>query len=296
MKKQLFAIGIALLVAGCARQPEYEYKFTLNGETHLTFNFTNVKTPKTFNFFYNQSFPLDQFKKTFRVESDTTFEYTLSLNHPAEAICYYDNMEFNIFLVQDEPLTVNLDLANSDVSFEGFTKQICDHLTNNPTWLSEDFENDESCFAKIDSRYADKQKSLDSAYSAGLLPKWFRDYQTENLSFNQVVLKQSYAQFGLNNIDILRKNEPIRESKYYWTKMRLPLAISIVPLESSVTLFTLPPLKTSRVPRPSTVTDATLPSLTAMPASLVSNLTSPPFSIIFSRMLLTIPGSISVPR
>ena len=216
MKKQLFAIGIALLVAGCARQPEYECKFTLNGETHLTFNFTNVKTPQTFYFLYNQSFPLDQFKKTFRVESDTTIEYTLSLNHPAEAPCWCDSIEFIMFLIQNETLTVNIDLANSNVTFEGFTKQICEHLTNNPTILAEDFENDESYFAKIDSAYADKQKSLDSAYSVGLLPQWFRDYQTENLSFHKVFLKQGCAYDDLNKMDILRKCEPIRESKYYW--------------------------------------------------------------------------------
>ena len=81
--------------------------------------------------------------------------------------------------------------------------------------MFEDFENDESCFAKLDSRYADKQKSLDSAYTAGLLPKWFRDLQTENLSFHKVLLKQDYAK-NLNKIDILRKNEPIRECQYYW--------------------------------------------------------------------------------
>ena len=84
MKKQLFAIGMALLVAGCAKQPDYECKFTLNGETHLTFNFTNVDTPKSFAFFYNQSFPGGQHQYIFSVEHDTTIEYTLQLNHPAE--------------------------------------------------------------------------------------------------------------------------------------------------------------------------------------------------------------------
>lgn len=215
MKKQLFAIGMALLVAGCARQPEYECKFTLNGETHLTFNFTNVDKPKSFSFFYNQSFPTNQHRRIFSVESDTTIEYTLPLNHPTEAPCWCDNFDFIMFLVQNETLTVNIDLANSTVSFDGFTEQICNYLTNNPTWLFEDFENDESCFAKLDSRYADKQKSLDSAYTAGLLPKWFRDLQTENLSFHKVFLKQDYAK-NLNKIDILRKNEPIRECQYYW--------------------------------------------------------------------------------
>ena len=213
--KQLFAIGIALLVAGCARQPEYECKFTLNGETNLIFNFTNVNTPKSFSFFYNQSFPTNQHRRIFSVESDTTIEYTLPLNHPTEAPCWCDNFDFIMFLVQNETLTVNIDLANSTVSFDGFTEQICNYLTNNPTWLFEDFENDESCFAKLDSRYADKQKSLDSAYTAGLLPKWFRDLQTENLSFHKVFLKQDYAK-NLNKIDILRKNEPIRECQYYW--------------------------------------------------------------------------------
>ena len=217
MKKQLFAIGIALLVAGCARQPEYECKFTLNGETHLTLNFTNVNTPKSFSFFYNQSFPTNQHTRIFSVECDTTFEFTLPLNHPTEAPCWCDNFDFIMFLVQNETLTVNIDLANSTVSFDGFTEPICNYLTNNPTWLFEDFENDESCFAKLDSRYADKQKSLDSAYTAGLLPKWFRDLQTENLSFHKVFLKQGYTKDGFNNMDSLRKNEPIRESKYYWT-------------------------------------------------------------------------------
>lgn len=217
MKKQLFAIGIALLVAGCARQPECECKFTLNGETHLTFNFTNVDKPESFMLGYFQTFPYDAQHKMFSVECDTTFEFTLSLNHPAEAQCYCDNIEFNMFLVQNEPLTVNVDLANSDLTFEGFTEQICYYLTNHPTALFEDFENDESCFAKIDSRYADKQKSLDSAYTAGLLPKWFRDYQTENLSYHKVFFKQGYATGDLNKMNILRKNEPIRESKYYWT-------------------------------------------------------------------------------
>ena len=215
MKKQLLAIGIVLLIAGCTRQPEYECKFTLNGETNLIFNFTNVNTPKSFSFFYNQSFPTNQHRRIFSVESDTTIEYTLPLNHPTEAPCWCDNFDFIMFLVQNETLTVNIDLANSTVSFDGFTEQICNYLTNNPTWLFEDFENDESCFAKLDSRYADKQKSLDSAYTAGLLPKWFRDLQTENLSFHKVFLKQDYAK-NLNKIDILRKNEPIRECQYYW--------------------------------------------------------------------------------
>ncbi len=216
MKRQLLLIATALFAVGCTQKSDYECRFTLNGETHLTLNFTNVNTPKTFNFFYNQSFPLDQHKYTFRVESDTTFEYTLPLNHPAEAICYCDNIEFNMFLVQNEPLTANVDLANSDITFEGFTKQICYYLSNNPTWLYEDFENDESCFTKIDSRYADKQKSLDSAYTAGLIPKWFRDFQTDNLSFYKVFFKQGYANEDLNKMGILRKNEPIRESQYYW--------------------------------------------------------------------------------
>lgn len=217
MKRHLLLIATALFAAGCTQKTDYECQFTLNGETHLTFNFTNVDKPESFMLGYFQTFPYDAQHKMFSVECDTTFEFTLSLNHPAEATCYYNNMEFNMFLVQDKPLTVNLDLANSDLTFEGFTEQICYYLTNHPTALFEDFENDESCFAKIDSRYADKQKSLDSAFFAGLLPKWFRDYQTENLSFNKVVLKQSYAKDVLNNIDILRKNEPIRESKYYWT-------------------------------------------------------------------------------
>lgn len=189
MKKHLLLIATALFAVGCTQKSDYECRFTLNGETHLTLNFTNVKTPQTFYFLYNQSFPLDQFKKTFRVESDTTIEYTLSLNHPAEAPCWCDSIEFIMFLIQNETLTVNIDLANSNVTFEGFTKQICEHLTNNPTILAEDFENDESYFAKIDSTYADKQKSLDSAYSVGLLPQWFRDYQTENLSFHKVFFK-----------------------------------------------------------------------------------------------------------
>ena len=216
MKKQLLAIGIVLLIAGCARQPEYECKFTLNGETNLIFNFTNVNTPKSFSFFYNQSFPTNQHRRIFSVECDTTFEFTLPLNHPTEAPCWCDNFDFIMFLVQNETLTVNIDLANSTVSFDGFTEPICNYLTNNPTWLFEDFENDESCFAKLDSRYADKQKSLDSAYTAGLLPKWFRDLQTENLSFHKVFLKQGYTKDGFNNMDSLRKNEPIRESQYYW--------------------------------------------------------------------------------
>ena len=57
MKKQLFAIGMVLLVAGCAKQPDYECKFTLNGETQLTLNFINVDKPESFAFFYDQSFP-----------------------------------------------------------------------------------------------------------------------------------------------------------------------------------------------------------------------------------------------
>ena len=217
MKKQLFAIGIALLVAGCVRQPEYECNFTLNGETHLTFNFTNVDTPKSFAFFYNQSFPGGQHQYIFSVEHDTTIEYTLQLNHPAEAICYCrsNNLSFNMFLVQNEPLIANYDMANDSIWFVGFTKPICEHLSCNPTWLYEDYDVDASCFAKIDKAYLSKQKFLDSAYTAGLLPKWFYNLQTENLLYNKIELKESYA-WHFDYVDNLRKENPIRESKYYW--------------------------------------------------------------------------------
>ena len=57
MKKQLLLIATALFAVGCTQKSDYECRFTLNGETHLTFNFTNVDTPKSFAFFYDQSFP-----------------------------------------------------------------------------------------------------------------------------------------------------------------------------------------------------------------------------------------------
>ncbi len=114
MKKQLLLIATALFAVGCAQKSDYECQFTLNGETHLTFNFTNVDKPDSFIFGYHQSFPLDQHKFILSIESDTTFEFTLPLNHPAEATCQFrsDYSYFNIFLVQNESLTVNVDIAN----------------------------------------------------------------------------------------------------------------------------------------------------------------------------------------
>ena len=217
MKKQLLLIATALFAAGCTQKSDYECRFTLNGETHLTFNFTNVDTPKSFAFFYNQSFPADQHQYIFSIEHDTTIEYTLPLNHPAEAICYCrsNNLSFNMFLVQNEPLIANYDMANDSIWFVGFTKPICEHLSCNPTWLYEDYDEDVSCFAKIDKAYLSKQKSLDSAFNAKQLPKWFYELQTENLLYHKIELKESYAwHFGY--VDNLRKENPIRESKYYW--------------------------------------------------------------------------------
>lgn len=217
MKKQLLLIATALFAVGCTQKSDYECQFTLNGETHLTFNFTNVDTPKSFAFFYNQSFPGGQHQYIFSVEHDTTIEYTLPLNHPAEAICYCrsNNLTFNMFLVQNEPLIANYDMANDSIWFVGFTKPICEHLSSNPTWLYEDYDEDTSCFAKIDKAYLSKQKSLDSAFNAKQLPKWFYELQTENLLYHKIELKESYAwHFGY--VDNLRKENPIRESKYYW--------------------------------------------------------------------------------
>ena len=97
MKKQLLLIATALFAVGCAQKSDYECRFTLNGETHLTFNFTNVDKPESFMLGYFQTFPVDAQHKMFSVECDTTFEFTLSLNHPAEAQCYCDNIEFNMF-------------------------------------------------------------------------------------------------------------------------------------------------------------------------------------------------------
>ena len=217
MKKQLLLIATALFAVGCTQKSDYECQFTLNGETHLTFNFTNVDTPKSFAFFYNQSFPADQHQYIFSIEHDTTIEYTLPLNHPAEAICYCrsNNLSFNMFLVQNEPLIANYDMENDSIWFVGFTKPICEHLSCNPTWLYEDYDIDASAFAKIDKAYQLKQKSLDSAFNAKQLPKWFYDLQTENLLYHKIGLKESYAwHFGY--VDKLRKENPIRECKYYW--------------------------------------------------------------------------------
>ena len=215
MKKQLFAIGIALLVAGCARQPEYECKFTLNGETHLTFNFTNVDKPKYFKVYYVQSFPANVHSYTFNIEHDTTIEYTLPLNHPAEANIQNrtDRKDLYIFLVQNEPLTVNVNMANSTFSFEGFTGPICDYLTEHPTELIEDCNTGD--FAEIDKVYQQKQKDLKSAFAAGKLPKWFFDLQTENLLSANSSLKKDFA-ISPNLMEELRKSTPVRECKYFW--------------------------------------------------------------------------------
>ena len=213
MKKHLLLIATALLVAGCARQPEYECKFTLNGETHLIFNFKNVNTPKSFSFFYNQSFPADQHHYLFSVEHDTIIEYTLPLNHPAEAPCQCYDMGFTMFLVQNEPLTVNIDIANETFTFEGFTKPICEYLTEHPTDLFEDYST--GGFAKIDKVHQQQQKDLKSAFVAGKLPKWFFDLQTENLLFTNTTLKKEYVA-SPNQMEELRKSTPIRECKYYW--------------------------------------------------------------------------------
>ena len=217
MKKHLLLIATALFAAGCAQKSDYECQFTLNGETHLTFNFTNVDTPKSFAFFYNQSFPRGQHQYIFSVEHDTTIEYTLPLNHPAEAICYCrsNNLTFNMFLVQNELLIANYDMANDSIWFVGFTKSICEYLSRHPTDYYERYSIDTSIFAKIDRAYQLKQKSLDSAFAAGQLPKWFYDLQTENMFYNTIDHKESYAcNFGY--VDKLRKENPIRESKYYW--------------------------------------------------------------------------------
>ncbi|MBR6082308.1 MAG: hypothetical protein IKP62_05215 [Salinivirgaceae bacterium] len=188
MKKPLLLIATALFAVGCTQKSDYECRFTLNGETHLTFNFTNVDTPKSFKFFYDQSFPSDIHRYFFSVEHDTIIEYTLPLNHPAEVRCGCDDMGFIMFIVQNEPLTVNVNLTNRTFSFEGFTKAICDYLTEHPTDLFEDYSSGD--FAKIDKVYQQKQKDLKSAFAAGKLPKWFFDLETENLLFANTFYKK----------------------------------------------------------------------------------------------------------
>lgn len=214
MKKQLFAIGMVLLVAGCAKQPDYECKFTLNGETQLTLNFINVDKPESFAFFYDQSFPAEQYQKIFSVESDTTFEYVLPLNHPAQATCVNRCFSFYMFLVQNEPLTVTVDLANDTLAYEGFTQSICSFL--NATTFYNEYESDQSYFSKIDADFAFKQKQLDSAYAAGQLPKWFFDLKTDDLYFENNVLFKYPTALQLNLFDSLIKSTPLRESKYFW--------------------------------------------------------------------------------
>lgn len=213
MKKQLLLIATALFAVGCTQKSDYECRFTLNGETHLTFNFTNVDTPKSFEFFYDQSFPSDIHHYFFSVEHDTIIEYTLPLNHPAEVRCGCDDMGFIMFLVQNEPLTVNVNLANRTFSFEGFTKAICDYLTEHPTDLFEDYSSGD--FAKIDKVYQQKQKDLKSAFAAGKLPKWFFDLETENLLFANTFYKKNFAT-SPNQFEELRKIAPVRECKYFW--------------------------------------------------------------------------------
>ncbi|MBO7144095.1 MAG: redoxin domain-containing protein [Salinivirgaceae bacterium] len=217
MKKQLFAIGLALLIAGCARQPEYERKFTLNGETHLTLNFTNVDSPNSFLLGYLLSFPFIPHNYVFSVENDTTFEFTLPLNHPAEAIlqCASNDSYIYIFLVQNEPLTINYDIANDTFSAEGFTKPICQYLMNHPTILFEGFDEDASCFAKIEKAYQLKQKALETAFATRQVPKWFYDYEKECLNVNEISMKFGYAQ-NLGLCDSLRKVIPMNNSKYEW--------------------------------------------------------------------------------
>lgn len=217
MKKQLLLIATALFAVGCTQKSDYECRFTLNGETHLTFNFTNVDKPDSFIFGYHQSFPLDQHKFILSIESDTTFEFTLPLNHPAEATCQFrsDYSYFNIFLVQNESLTVNVDIANKDAEFIGFTKPICEYLSYHPTSLDEDYDEDASCFAKIDKAFLSKQKTLDSAYAARKVPKWFYDFEKECLNIKEYAIKYSYAQ-NIGLCDSLRKAIPLYNSKYEW--------------------------------------------------------------------------------
>jgi len=232
MKNLLVIVTILVLTLACSKEPENRDFFIQKGKTIVKCQFKNLTEPKSFQFWYNQTLPVNQYSIRFNIENDTAIIYELDLNHPANVNFISENNESVIFfIIPNDTLTVSFDFKKSNnlkesIEYLGTTSSICDYLTmtrNRFNGAPSKNESTESFCNLLDSYYTMELKKLDSTFSHNNLPKWYYDIEKENINYERDFLKllqfQKHIWFNrefIHRDSSLKNSLEINKNNYPW--------------------------------------------------------------------------------